>query len=94
LSSGESPQAHVWPEFEDALARIRRKYPHIDEDIKDSLKDGPKGRMDALPGYSHKLWKYRIGIYAKSERADVPSDELLRLWKRFLEHLKTLRNKK
>lgn len=80
--------------------------------------------MDALPGYSHKVWKYRVGsrdmgrgkrggfriifymdpkaaqdpriihlltIYAKNERADVPADELLRLWKRFLEYLKAVR---
>ncbi len=125
MSSGE-PQyrLHAWPEFNDALAKLSRKYPRIKEDIQEALKEGPKGRLDALPGYSHKLWKYRVAsrdmgrgkrggfriilymdartqqdpreihlltIYAKTERADVPADELLRLWKRFLEYIKQLR---
>lgn len=125
MSSGEPKyQLHVWPEFEDALARLRKKYPRIDQDIQAALREGPKGRIDALPGFAHKVWKYRVAsrdmrrgksggfrvilymdpltqvepkpihlltIYAKSERADVPPDELLRLWKRFLDYLKGVR---
>lgn len=117
-------EVRTWPGYQDALAKLRRKYPRIDADIAQALQGGPVGRMDALPGYSHKLWKYRVAsrdmgrgkrggfriifymhpdqhkepkvihlltIYAKSERADVSHEELLRLWNRFWEYVKSSR---
>ncbi len=118
-----SVKGRTWPAFDDALEKLRRKYPHIEDDIRDSFED--EGPADALPGFSHKLWKKRIPsrdmgkgkrggfrlifycdrernppevhfltIYAKNQRADIPPAELFRLWKRFMEYLKTLRSQK
>lgn len=55
-----STEVRYWPGFEDALARLRRKYPRIDQDIKAAFEGGLAGRCDPLPGYAHKLWKYRV----------------------------------
>lgn len=117
-------EVRTWPAFDDALTRLRRKYPRIDEDVRDAFQGDVGGRLDALPGYSHRLWKYRIAsrdmqrgkrggfrvilymdprpettskqvhlltIYAKSERRDIPNDELLRLWTRFQEYVRAKR---
>lgn len=54
-----SHEVHTWPPFDEALARLRRKYPHIDEDIKRTVPDHMV-RVFPLPGYAHKLWKLRI----------------------------------
>jgi mRNA-degrading endonuclease RelE of RelBE toxin-antitoxin system len=115
-------KVHAWPGFEKAIDKLERKYPNIKADVADAFSRAQSieelaARFKALPGYSHKLWKFRIAsrdmgrgtrggfrvifymnrearpdeahlltIYAKSERADVPPDELLRLWKRFWEY--------
>lgn len=122
MSDGSNVQVRTWPGFDDTLAKLERKYPRIKQDIEKAFKDGLEGRLDALPGYSHKLWKYRVGsqdmgrgkrggfrlifymepkqeprivylltVYAKSERADVSPDELLRLWNRFWTFMKESR---
>jgi mRNA-degrading endonuclease RelE of RelBE toxin-antitoxin system len=52
-------KVHTWPAFDEALAKLRKKYPRIDEDLH-SIVPGHVVRMDPLPGYSHKLWKIRI----------------------------------
>lgn len=54
-----SRKVHLWSEFEKALDRLRRKYPHIDDDLKQTFSTGPS-KVDALPGYSHRLWKARM----------------------------------
>lgn len=122
--SGPDVQVHTWPGFEQTLEKLERKYPRVRQDLELAFTGGIVGRLDALPGYSHKLWKYRVAsqdmqrgkqggfrvifymdpdpnkkpvqiyfltIYAKSERADISSDELIRLWNRLWEHVKSSR---
>jgi len=124
--SGADVQVHTWPGFEQTLERLERKYPRVRQDLDKAFKSGIVGRLDPLPGYSHKLWKYRVAsqdmgrgkqggfrlifymdpdpnrkpaqiylltMYAKSERADISRDELIQLWNRLWEHLKTNRDK-
>lgn len=50
----------LWPGFEDTLKRLERKYPRIKQDIEEAFRGELVGRLDPLPGYSHKLWKYRV----------------------------------
>lgn len=48
-----------WPSFDDALQRLKRKYPHIEEDLQKAIAQRAPPR--ALPSYGNKLWKLRTG---------------------------------
>lgn len=57
--SSTPPQVVSWPHFDRELKRLKRKYPHIEEDVRKAIAS-PSTRVDAVPGYSHRLWKVRI----------------------------------
>ena len=46
-----------WPSFDDALQRLKRKYPHVEEDLQKAVAQWAAPR--ALPSFGGKLWKLR-----------------------------------
>jgi mRNA-degrading endonuclease RelE of RelBE toxin-antitoxin system len=48
-----------WPTFDEAVNRLKRKYPRVEEDLQDALASPWAPR--ALPGFANKLWKLRAG---------------------------------
>ncbi len=49
----------TWPTFDEALKRLKKKYPHVEDDLKSGAQN--PGPPRAIPGFAHKLWKLRIG---------------------------------
>jgi hypothetical protein len=128
LSADGKVQVHRWPEFDAAIAKLKRKYPRVEQDLARAFAVVPApeelaSRIVALPGFSHKPWKFRIGasdmargtrggfriifymnpnpkqraaiylltIYAKTERADIPRDQMEAIFRRFWTHFTTPR---
>ena len=50
-------EAVRWPSFDDAVQRLKRKYPHVEEDLQKALAQWAAPR--ALPSFEGKLWKLR-----------------------------------
>lgn len=48
-----------WASFDDAIQRLKRKYPHVEEDLQAALAHPSAPR--ALPSFGNKLWKLRTG---------------------------------
>ena len=46
-----------WPSFDDAIQRLKRKYPQVEEDLQKALAQWAAPR--ALPSFEGKLWKLR-----------------------------------
>jgi mRNA-degrading endonuclease RelE of RelBE toxin-antitoxin system len=54
-----APEIHFSEGFERDLKRLEKKYRHIRDDVREAL-ESPTTRVDAMPGYSHELFKARI----------------------------------
>lgn len=57
--SNAPPKLILWPRFDRELARLKRKYPNVEEDLRKAMAS-PTTRLDAVPGYSHRVWKARV----------------------------------
>ena len=78
--SNTPSQLVFWPHFQRELKRLKRKYPRVEEDLRNAIASSSTC-TDAVPGYAHRLWKVRIP--SRDQRRGTRGGFRLYLWVEF-----------